>query len=118
MSELGQNLVAEVRKIAAENPDYVYDGACVYVRDGQPACLVGKAAWNLELIDAEIENDSRNDGGVDDLVAYLEIHITYEESAWLGLVQEEQDGGSRWHSAVSKADAFDLSPLLTEPVPF
>lgn len=35
------------KAVADKGADYVYDGACVYSRDGEPACIVGTALANL-----------------------------------------------------------------------
>lgn len=44
----------EVVKVAAENPDYVYENkgtglgpSCAYVADGKPSCIVGHALYRL-----------------------------------------------------------------------
>lgn len=38
----------EVKAVAAENPDYVYDlETCWYARGGEPSCLIGQAMHRL-----------------------------------------------------------------------
>lgn len=109
MSEdIGQKLIDEVRKIAAEKPAFVYTppnmARCVNVSDGQPSCLVGHAFWNLGLIDASFEEQENNAGGVYSLTQILGLHLPEKEYNWLAQVQDNQDRGLPWGEAVKDAD--------------
>lgn len=102
MSEVGQLLIKAVKDAAADNPTFVYEtpfGGCCYVREGQPSCLVGKAAWNIGLIDAAFEEETSNEGGVADLAEALGFNLDGDEEEWLNRVQEAQDGGTSWGQA-------------------
>lgn len=115
MSEIGQKLIAGVKAAAEERPDYVYErpktpegkpkaASCMYVRDGQPSCIVGHAAFNLGLIDSGFELRPENTGGVSELLDTLGLEVDREELYWLDEAQEQQDTGSRWDAAVANAD--------------
>jgi hypothetical protein len=110
-------LVAEVRRLAAESPDFVYrrpgrDRAsgpeCFYVHkteDGEQVggCLIGQALINLGVpIDEVAELDTLDIGGAEDVLPQFGIHT--HEAVWAGWVQHYQDTGDRWGVAVMKAD--------------
>lgn len=112
MSETGKKLIDAIKTAAGENPDFIYKGAlslggdgCVYVRNGQPSCLVGKGAWDIGLIDASFENRSANSvDAVTFLEDYLGIELDDEEGCWLENVQSAQDCGKPWGEVVRRAD--------------
>lgn len=113
MSQIGQDLIESLRKVAAANPSFIYQGAaskggqgCVYVRDGQPSCIVGKAAWNIGLIDAGFEKTSANGDDVHGLVDQLELELDEEELTWLAYAQNEQDLGLAWGNVPAAADQY------------
>lgn len=129
MSELGQQIIAKVREIAAEQPDFVYHeppGAvsCVYVHDGRPSCIIGQALWALGLIDATLEHDETpvlqpgtvyspakpNKVTSRDLFKHLGIEVDTEEAKWLRAVQSFQDSQFCWLLAVERADDDVLVP--------
>ena len=112
-----QDIVREIRTLAQERPDYVYEGVgdtstCSYVTgaDGGPGCLVGQALQRLgvprETL-AEVEGDIDLNGGLGVrrlLTALLgPVHLQRAVS-WIERVQDAQDSGSRWHDAVASAD--------------
>lgn len=107
MSELGQRLKCEVLSIASANPDFVYEipnggaGVCLYVHDGEPSCLIGRALWNLRIINASMETGLHNDESFDRLAEYLKLDLDSEEIRWLRNVQYHQDRGRSWGYAVS-----------------
>lgn len=107
MSEIGQKIIAEVRKVAAANPDYIYERVegspnCVYVRDGKPSCLIGHALWNLGLIDIHLPADL-NYGGIHRLAPELNIWLDDAELTWLMSAQSAQDTRKTWAEAVEYA---------------
>lgn len=113
MSELGLKLIAETKRVAAENPDYIYkrdhrDGGCHYVVDGKPSCLLGHALWNLGVIGADFTkrfdsdgNNALDDLGIEFLLEELRLELDFEEINYLGQVQGRQDSGRPWGKAVS-----------------
>lgn len=126
MSEIGARLIAAVREIADEQPDYRYDearwGGCQYVvqehdecgdliepdSEVQPGCLIGQALWRLGIISgAFINNDLNVETSVKGLVSggVIDRAITQNEIDWLEVVQDTQDGGRSWGHAVDYADS-------------
>lgn len=116
-------LIKEVRKIAAERPDFVYgkqglfspDTCSYFGRDvgdesGSP-CIIGQALKNLgvdtsRLKQAEDEYDD-NTGIASALDAeYIELAYTDREALWLSQVQTKQDNGDTWAESVAKADKW------------
>lgn len=116
MSEIGSQIIDAVRIIAARNPLFVYHdngGFCEYVRDGQPSCLIGRALWELGLIDATMEDIPQNCSGAKELLTdQLALQLDLDELHWLDLVQGCQDAKDPWSEAVSKADNFREEMLL------
>jgi len=112
MDDIGERLINEVRRLANERPNFVYNrpefgsgpAPCRYVHDGQPSCLVGCAAWNLGLINATIESTSMNVGGVVVLNDELGFGLSNEHVDWLSTAQSLQDDGATWATAVESAD--------------
>ena len=116
MSELGEKLIAEVRRVAAVNPDYVYEEvSCAYVKDGKPSCLVGHALWNTGVIGPDSNLDApiskglygktrANYANFADLAPFLDLQLETCEITWLGDVQDAQDDGTPWDSSVRNAD--------------
>jgi hypothetical protein len=127
MSVIGEQLISIVREKAAESPDYVYekplatypaqgmfdgyqDNACVYVHDGCPSCLIGKALWDAGLIDASLEKTDANftamvpNSTISDTVKALNT-LEVGEWNWLGHVQTFQDSLKPWGVAVEGADS-------------
>ncbi len=102
-------LAAEVRKVAAENPDYVYpENNCVYFdREGQPSCIVGHGLYRLGVTadDLEVEDDS-------DLVRVENAEnvwglfrgLSSQSLDWMAEVQWNQDVHIPWGEAVRRAD--------------
>lgn len=109
MSDLGQKIIAEVRKVAADKPGYVYpqiNGNCNYVRNGQPSCIVGQALWNVGLINSESTIDDYGDSAIKNVVALEDWPLEVGEVNWLTEVQDKQDNGLEWGDAVSRADRY------------
>ena len=117
MSEFGQKLIEETRRVAAERADFVFDGDCLYVCDGEPACLLGHALWNLGVIDSALEISyihisagerlgSNNNVAIRDLADKLGLCMDESEFAWLEDAQWAQDVGRSWGYAVAYADSI------------
>lgn len=108
MTQQGQAIIQAVRDVAAGNPLHVYGtGNCVYVRQGLPACLIGRALWNLGLIDGSLEGLMVNGARAGELVeGRLGIALSQDESFWLERAQEAQDSGYAWMDAVRIADEY------------
>lgn len=122
MSEIGQKFIAEVRKVAASNPDFVYvapgpepvegeENDCVNVYAGQPSCIIGHGAWNLGLIDASFEHANENASGLYSLTKFCQVSLDDGEYRWLGGVQGSQDAGNTWAHAVLDADEWAKEDL-------
>lgn len=116
-----EDLVAAVREIAAESPNFVYttptvpDGSlyadCVYVHEGRGSCLLGQAALKVGLIDASIENTELNTATFSrlciDLASLSGIVADKDDLVdWLNNVQDYQDSAESWGFAVAEADAL------------
>lgn len=109
-------LISEVRYLAAENPTYVYPrstskpgwtNGCFY-RPGAPGnltgarCIFGQALTNLGLSDAKLaEHDSDSIRGI---LSHHVSGVSFVQSEWCVYVQTEQDAGSTWAAAVRDAD--------------
>lgn len=112
-------LVAEVRRLAAERPDFVYEkqatdewwasGACLYVHQDEhqglvAGCLIGHALANLgvplELL-SEFDR-SGDDTSADALLPKFGVSGTV--TLWAMQAQLEQDEGQPWGRAVELAD--------------
>lgn len=104
MSEIGQQIIQAVRDVAARDPLHVFEGECVYVCDGAPACLIGCALWDLDLIDETIAEKEYNEESIDYFLNHLDIELDDDEVAWLESAQHEQDRMSTWQTAVRTAD--------------
>lgn len=111
MSELGQKLIAEVRRVAAENPDFIYPRdisggvkSCVYIKDGCPSCIIGHALWNIGLIDAKFKGDHMALSDIGHVILQYGWGIETGEIEWLHKVQQYQDQLNPWGQAVRYAD--------------
>lgn len=121
MSEItGFQLNQEIRRLAAESPDFVYrpedpdTGSCVYVVNGVGSCIVGRALVNLgvdpewltEDISITLYPKSRNSERFEKIAGDIPgLVATDDEIQWANAVQESQDLESRWGVAVLDADA-------------
>jgi hypothetical protein len=118
MSELGQQLIAIVRRKAAESPGFVYQreapddegyrpglSICKYVHsDGGPGCLIGQALFDAGLIDVDFNKSERNSSTICNLAEYYQWDIDPTEIGWLREVQRNQDRDTYWGDAVAAAD--------------
>lgn len=101
---------AEVRRLVAENPDYVYksdeNGTCYYNATGDiEACLFGKVFENLgDPISEDYEQES-----IVDVLKHKIPDTTRQQRNWASVTQSGQDGEIPWSEALSEADR--LYPL-------
>lgn len=119
-----KQLIEEVRKIASENPEFVYGDAitsCSYFgrtigdSTGQ-RCIIGQAFKNLEVDTEQLFSaEGRGDSPTirlaieDKLVDILVGHG--RELNWLDSVQRGQDNGWSWSYALVVADKkFSVKP--------
>lgn len=116
-----KELIEEVRKIAKENPDFVYakqegrdtDDKCSYfgraigVGLGTP-CIVGQALKNLEVDTSALKVYEEEVLGIQigDVLERELLNVEYNDSElnWLNRVQFSQDIMGSWSEAVSYAD--------------
>lgn len=102
------DVVAEIRRLAGESPDYVYRRqGCVYVEDDDAgnlvgSCIVGKALVNLGVEPEELhyEVPSRIPGAG----ALLRRSVDDLERRWIDEVQYRQDLGYAWSESIANAD--------------
>ena len=106
------DLWAEVKKVAAEQPDYVYEEKyCQYQHGGKPSCIVGHALHRLGVSPETLKVlDEKNGGGgipafglpneFPDL-----IEMDSEASLFaLSEAQEAQDSRLPWGEAVGGSE--------------
>ena len=104
----GAELIAEVRRIAAEMPGHTYtpeegEGSCMYGHHDGPGCIIG---WALQRLDPKVYAavlEGWNGAEVDQLISGGLIDATEEEGVWLTAVQSRQDMEDRWGWAVAQA---------------
>lgn len=111
----------EVRRLAALQPDHVYDkeaypdrfigASCKYTHtldDGSkvPGCIVGQAIFNIT---GKLVKQEDHGGGVVDF-AFMRTEYDRNDGTWsdrakfLANVQNHQDNGVPWARAVERAD--------------
>lgn len=118
------DIVREVRKLAAEMPDFVYTkenpsadncsntrGGCSKYPDHK-GCIVGQAIRRCGL---DI-HQSLDEASAYALILPLEINDVCTASRWLRRAQRHQDCGNSWENAVYEADrAFpEIVKLLAD----
>jgi len=115
----GNDVVQQIRDIAAQQPERRYDDSCVYVIDSidgpQPGCIVGHALWALGLADETWLGKKDNRSAV--LRLPLALDWAHEDTVWVQRVQNLQDDGVPWGLAVELADnptLWDGCTLLIE----
>ncbi|ORL77804.1 hypothetical protein A5N75_08210 [Prescottella equi] len=112
-------LVAAVRELAAEKPDFVYEapgrGECKYVHrtpEGHlvGGCIVGQAALKVGMpIEVLAELDDSEEPQVE--FSFRQFELGALALRWLHQVQFKQDLGERWGSAVLAADRVVGDPF-------
>ena len=99
-----KELENEVRKLAKENPDYVYPRVrkCMYNPDKeQPGCIFGQALARLGISGLPEGNT------ISTLIEVRKVSITEftdRDLAWARDVQIAQDSGKTWSLAIKRAD--------------
>lgn len=105
-------LIADIRKIAAENPEHVYErvslddrtpSRCVYFIEGSPSCLVGQGFAKQGMAEDDL-TPLDNLNSIGDLLRDRIYDVDPVELRWLDRVQEVQDQGLPWSEAVDIAD--------------
>ncbi|MEU2002011.1 hypothetical protein ACH47B_13050 [Rhodococcus sp. NPDC019627] len=123
MSLDDRSLVAAVRELAAENPDYVYKNqggqqagggtSCFYVHDvgGKlcGGCLIGQGAIRAGEPIADVA--AWDNADVADAQSVLPDSLSDRVRAWAFQVQVKQDIGWAWGAAVKYADEIEGDPL-------
>jgi hypothetical protein len=102
-------LAAEVRRLAAERPDYTYPNTingCTYTTDTRngittPPCLFGQALLNLGASESVLEGEYNR---IRVLMTTVGIFYGTTEGDWAAMVQAGQDDHARWADAVRDAD--------------
>lgn len=105
------DVVNEIRKVAAEQPDFIYNegglAECMYTKntDGSPGgCIVGRALMRLGVEEEDlVESDGQFASRV---LSDLGISGDRFVMLWIAEVQEVQDGGKTWAEAVQSADTY------------
>ncbi len=109
-------LMNEVRSLAEQNPDFIYDGGgrCFYtksIHSEECGCIIGQAILklqpNLRLYFQKIERGLIPN--VTGLLPKLEINYNQNKKKidWLQCVQSSQDKGICWQNAVHTADMLE-----------
>jgi len=100
------------RVVADAGQDYIYPTyatSCVYVKDGAPSCIVGKA---LALAGIDLDLIAQLDGHNDEVVSayaiptYFPDLVSVEVAELLQVVQNHQDNGWTWGEALADAKAL------------
>ena len=122
--QFAKDLAGEIRRLAAENPDYVYvaepstktygNPTCYYTAtDGHDACIFGKALANLGVpLEVLRKFDDRLNGpgtylgvGITTVLAELGVPLI----AGFSQVQRFQDKGVAWKQAIK---ALGVDPFF------
>jgi len=111
-----KRLVAEVRALAAEKPDFVYTAIafhadrhgggekCSYVHGDECGCIIGHAAVRAGMSLDELREKDDDDEDTSVSVQFAEYGLSADRMGWLSKVQHGQDTKLPWGAAVSKAD--------------
>lgn len=103
-------VVAEIRRLAAESPDYIYQSrndVCVYVEQDEAgklvgSCIVGKALVGLGADPEALNYPSQEVKGAWAILRYSDG--TPQQQNWIDWVQGRQDSGHTWSQSVADAD--------------
>lgn len=114
-----EDVINEVRKLAAERPDFIYTqqgqvwdnySTCSYVsaKLGETygeGCIVGQALQRLGVSKDRLDNLEGN--GASSVLADLEILPVGDKGtlSWLDRVQLKQDLGLSWGESIVRVDA-------------
>lgn len=108
----GSDLVAEVRRLADEQPDFIYKqpsgSHCSYrPQGGNDGCIVGQAlrrlGWEVPFL--------LDDGPIDDNIqeGRFPVDATRAEARWLLSIQSWQDCGASWGKAIHYTDNKEIA---------
>lgn len=127
MSGFEKKFVAEVRRLARENPDYVYAvprewseydqrfvemPSCQYVETDEEtgalcgSCIIGQALIACGFSEQELAADGINTKGFASLSDELTLPIRPKVRDWAATVQRRQDNKATWSAAVRHADEW------------
>jgi hypothetical protein len=103
---------AEVRRLAALRPDFVYErpGAgrwCQYTRTEEGGVIVGDCIFGQALIAAGVKPEHirrLEHKDIEMVLRALDIPTSPREREWAACVQERQDKANAWASAIAYAD--------------
>jgi hypothetical protein len=123
------DIIKQVRIVAAERPEHVYEkpdgenGSCHYFYDGAPSCIIGHAFHSLGVnvnqlarvnpgpfkndvmpVDVAVVSLGLVKGDVNPEVMDAYPAEQETEVEWLKEVQHNQDEGESWGDAVAHAD--------------
>lgn len=110
-------LMNEVRSLAEQNPDFIYDGGgrCFYtksIHSEECGCIIGQAILRLQPnLRPYLEYIEK--GLIPNVCGLLTSHfeIDYYQNKkkidWLACVQSSQDKGICWQNAVHTADMLE-----------
>jgi hypothetical protein len=123
-----EQIEAEVRRLAAERPDFVYvrpetEPRCMYWHEAanEPGCIFGHALYTLGVpVDRLVAFDhmpqqATSPGypddwyseGITNVVKALGVNVTDEQEGWAKVLQERQDSGDTWGAAIEFTDDDD-----------
>lgn len=106
--DLGQ-LEAEVRRLAAENPNYRYPhtNGCVYVERGPGGGLCGSCLFGVALINLGVDPQELDLGDHVAIALLLDRNgFAGPQIEWFQAVQNFQDDRRPWGEAVRLADTY------------
>ena len=100
-------LIAAIREVAKENPDFVYQGKCQYTpsKENPLGCIVGAGLTKLGFDCSTLVQYKTFRLLVDE--GSLIVNGDNNEVKWIDLVQSLQDGwlDASWSECISKADS-------------
>ena len=108
-------IIQEVRKLAEASPDNVYqlsNGLGCFYGKGQctnesTGCIFGQAFTNLGIPGTWLDDNTIGQNSyIYEILDWLQIPHTSQESQWCGKVQSEQDYRVSWKIAVENADKY------------
>ncbi|QDM55932.1 hypothetical protein SEA_TRAX_45 [Gordonia phage Trax] len=113
MHETFEKFVAEVRRLANENPNFIYKPrtvpgrqiTCHYVNEDRTGgdCLIGQALFNTGMRTIEQLDEVEGRGAATVLRRYFDAPSALQR--WATEVQGAQDDGVAWGEAVRRVDA-------------
>lgn len=92
-------------RLCKASPDFRYDGdPCMYVKDGEPSCLVGQVLHELGVPIERLEAcDNSAFPGILSLIRAGWFTATPRQHELLGAVQNFQDAGDPWGQCLGQA---------------